>query len=79
MEMPLIDPEKCTGCGLCISVCHQHVLMLVNNVITVIETIECDWCTDCETVCLTGAISCPYEIVTQETFLETQQNLRPFL
>lgn len=65
-EMPVIDLEKCNGCGLCVSVCHHNRLALVNNVITVIETKECDWCTDCEAVCTTGAITCPFEIVIEE-------------
>ena len=65
-EMPVIDPKKCDGCGLCVGVCHLNALVIVNNIITIIETVECDWCTDCELVCLTGAISCPFEIILQE-------------
>ena len=65
-EMPVIDPNKCDGCGLCVGVCHLNALAIVNNIITIIETVECDWCTDCELVCLTGAISCPFEIILQE-------------
>ena len=64
--MPVIDPKKCDGCGLCVGVCHLNALVIVNNIITIIETVECDWCTDCELVCLTGAISCPFEIILQE-------------
>jgi MinD superfamily P-loop ATPase len=66
-EIPVIDPEKCDGCGLCVSVCQCNALVIVNNVITIIETVECDWCTDCEAVCPTEAISCPFEIVIQES------------
>jgi MinD superfamily P-loop ATPase len=66
-EMPIIDPEKCDGCGLCVSVCHYHALTIVNKIVTVIETVECDWCTDCEAVCPTSAISCPFEIIIQQT------------
>ncbi len=66
-EMPVIDPEKCDGCGLCVGVCHLNALAIVNNVITIIETVECDWCTDCELVCLTGAINCPFEIILEES------------
>ncbi len=65
-EMPVIDPQKCDGCALCVGVCHLNALAIVNNIITIIETVECDWCTDCELVCLTGAISCPFEIIIQE-------------
>ena len=65
-EMPVIDQEKCDGCGLCVSVCTCGALVLVENVITAIETEECGWCTQCEAVCPTGAISCPFEIVIEE-------------
>ena len=65
-EMPVIDRERCNGCGLCVSVCYCSALVLVDNVITAVETEECGWCTQCEAVCTIGAISCPYEIVLEE-------------
>jgi MinD superfamily P-loop ATPase len=65
-EMPQIDSQKCNGCGLCISVCANKVLVLVDQIVTVIEVEQCNWCTDCEAVCPTGAIACPFEIVIQD-------------
>ena len=65
-ELPVVDQEKCNGCGLCISVCACQGLVLLDNVISLIETVECDWCTECELVCPTGAIVCPFEIVFEE-------------
>ena len=65
-EMPVIELEKCNGCGLCTSVCRCNALVLVNNIIAIVETGECGWCTLCEAVCPTGAISCPFEIVIEE-------------
>ncbi len=65
-EMPVIDRGKCTDCGLCITVCACKALVLVDNVVTVIETEECGWCIQCEVVCPTGAIACPFEIVIEE-------------
>ena len=65
-EMPVIDQSKCNGCGLCLGVCACKALVLVDNVIIVIETEECHWCTECEAICPTGAISCAFEIVFEE-------------
>ena len=65
-EIPVIDQEKCNGCGLCISVCSCNALVLVENVVTIIETIECGWCLQCEVVCPTEAITCPFEIIIEE-------------
>ncbi|MFC2068364.1 4Fe-4S binding protein [Chloroflexota bacterium] len=64
--MPIINVKKCNGCGLCLSVCSCGALALVDNLITVIPTIDCGWCTLCEAVCATGAIICPFEIVFEE-------------
>jgi NAD-dependent dihydropyrimidine dehydrogenase PreA subunit len=66
IEMPIIDIQKCDGCGLCVDVCHCHALILSENIVTVIATEDCDWCTECEIVCLTGALSCPFEIVIEQ-------------
>ncbi len=66
IEMPLIDQGKCDGCGLCINVCSYSALILFDNVVTIKVTEACNWCTMCEAVCPTGAITCPFEIVIAE-------------
>jgi MinD superfamily P-loop ATPase len=66
VSMPIIDVEKCQGCGLCVSVCACGALVLVNKVVTVVRVEDCQWCTLCELVCPNGAISCPFEIVIEE-------------
>ena len=69
-EMPEIDQEKCNRCGLCISVCSCNMIVLVENFITIIQKKECQgcthWCTLCEDVCPTGAITCSFEVVIEE-------------
>ena len=65
-EMPVINTEKCNGCGLCISVCSCDALVLVRNIVNFIETDECDWCLQCEIVCPTGAITFPFKIIVEE-------------
>jgi len=65
--MPEIDREKCQGCGLCVSVCACGGLVLINNIVTAVEVEECSWCALCELVCPNEAISCPFEIVIEES------------
>jgi MinD superfamily P-loop ATPase len=65
-EIPVIHQDKCNGCGLCISVCLCNSLVLSENVISFVRKGDCGWCTWCEAVCPTGAISCPFEIVVEE-------------
>jgi NAD-dependent dihydropyrimidine dehydrogenase PreA subunit len=60
---PLIDQERCQGCGLCVSVCACGALEIVGNSVIAVKVDECHWCTLCELVCPNGAISCPFEIV----------------
>jgi MinD superfamily P-loop ATPase len=67
VEMPVVDQERCNRCGLCVSVCYCHALILANNGIIIVETEECGWCTECEAVCPTGAITCPFEVVVEQS------------
>ena len=39
-EMPVIEPQKCNGCGLCITVCKCGALGIVDNVITIVKTLS---------------------------------------
>ena len=63
IDIPMIDPEKCNGCGLCVEVCQHDVLLIVGEIVTVNTVKACDWCTNCEIVCTEGALTCPFEII----------------
>jgi len=70
LKMPVVDRNKCDGCGLCVEACACRVLVLVENVVEIRAMRKCHqctrWCTMCEMVCPTGAIQCPLEIVIEE-------------
>ena len=59
----VFDPNRCDGCGICVTVCRCGALALDSGIIKIIDAGECGWCKDCELVCPTGALQCPYEIV----------------
>mgnify|MGYP001768224029 CR=1 FL=1 len=70
MSVPEINVEKCTGCGLCVSVCERNGLTLVESHVLFVGGDECTWCGMCEAVCEHAAISCPYEVIVGDTATE---------
>ena len=56
-RMVNIDKEKCNGCGLCVSACHEGAIGLVDGKAQLLRDDYCDGLGDCLPVCPTGAIS----------------------
>ena len=54
--MVIIDKEKCIGCGLCVQVCHNHCVALVDDIASIKYEL-CDRCTQCIAVCPQQALS----------------------
>ena len=52
-----IDEEKCNGCGLCASACHEGAIEMVNGKAKLVRENFCDGFGDCLPACPTGAIS----------------------
>lgn len=52
-----IDKEKCDGCGLCVSACHEGAIGLVDGKAELLRDDYCDGLGNCLPVCPTGAIS----------------------
>ncbi|HAL74351.1 MAG TPA: ferredoxin [Clostridiales bacterium] len=52
-----IDEEKCNGCGLCITGCHEGALALVDGKAKLISATYCDGLGACLPACPTGAIT----------------------
>jgi len=56
IQKPLIDNEKCIGCGKCVDACHYNALALVKKNIIFFNEL-CHACGACSFVCPTGAIT----------------------
>ncbi len=52
-----IDEEKCNGCGVCASACHEGAIGMVDGKAKLLRDDYCDGLGDCLPACPTGAIS----------------------
>lgn len=52
-----IDQDKCNGCGLCITACHEGALQLIDGKACLVSDSYCDGLGACLPDCPTGAIS----------------------
>ncbi|MCR5289749.1 MAG: 4Fe-4S binding protein [Treponema sp.] len=52
-----IDEDKCTGCGLCASACHENAIVMENGKAHLLRDDFCDGFGDCLPACPAGAIT----------------------
>lgn len=52
-----IDEEKCNGCGICVTACHEGAIGMVDGKERLMRDDYCDGLGDCLPNCPTGAIS----------------------
>lgn len=52
-----IDEKKCTGCGACVSACHEGAIAMVNGKAKLIRDDYCDGLGDCLPSCPANAIT----------------------
>ena len=58
--LPLINPDRCTGCGWCVAVCAPHVLHLHSENRRKTSTLSS--AQDC-TGCALCAVRCPFDAI----------------
>jgi ferredoxin len=56
MDYPKVDPEVCTGCGICVDSCLEEAITFVDD----IATININKCVNC-CVCIND---CPNEAIS---------------
>jgi len=61
--LPIINPLKCNGCGVCVMVCPSRALAIVNGIAVIVHPETCQYDGSCEMLCPAGAINRPFEIV----------------
>lgn len=52
-----IDSEKCNGCGLCVTACHEGAIGMVDGKARLLRDDYCDGLGNCLPACPTGAIT----------------------
>lgn len=52
-----INEDKCNGCGLCVTACHEGALQLVDGKAKLVSEAYCDGLGDCLPKCPAGAIT----------------------
>ncbi len=56
MAKPIVDSEKCTGCGTCVEICPMAVFVMENGKAKVTKPSDCIGCKACEVQCPVAAI-----------------------
>jgi NAD-dependent dihydropyrimidine dehydrogenase PreA subunit/nitroreductase len=54
--MVTVDEKKCTGCGSCVKVCHEHCMTLIQKKVAIDHAV-CSTCTQCIAICPNQALS----------------------
>lgn len=61
--IPLIDLDRCNGCGCCEQLCPTQAVEVVGGKAVIVRPEACTYCEVCETYCPYEAIGRPFTIV----------------
>lgn len=60
--LPIIDLQRCTGCGLCAQLCPTSAVEVRANKAAIVRPADCSFCEVCESYCPEGAIGRPFTV-----------------
>jgi len=72
-QLPIINPDKCTGCGTCIVICPDRILQGDDSGRPTLIGDHCMQCGHCYAVCPTEAIAVPF-LEDPVTFASISEN-----
>ncbi|GIW02563.1 ATP-binding protein [Roseiflexus sp.] len=61
--LPVINLDRCTGCGQCVRHCPTQAVELIECRAVIVRPFDCTYCDACERACPTGAIGRPFIVV----------------
>ncbi len=61
-NIPVIDRQKCTVCGMCVDSCPEDVLAVEADALVIANPGACTMCAECESICPEHAVSVYYHI-----------------
>ena len=70
-----IDEEKCNGCGICVTACHEGAIQLVDGKAKLVTESYCDGLGDCLPECPTGAITMEYRKAPEYDEAAVKENM----
>lgn len=63
LVLPIIDLQRCTGCGLCADLCPTHAVEVQARKAVIVRPTDCTFCEVCESYCPEEAIERPFTII----------------